>query len=67
VTSRLGFLDPTYRASSVVAAPIVAASLVDWMALLTFPQVMSVTVPGHLVGRWVAWVPVTTNPGLIGN
>jgi len=37
------------------------------MALPTFPQVMSVTVLGHLVGRGVARVPITTNPGLVGN
>jgi len=60
-------LHPTYRAASVVTAPIAASSLVDWMTIPTFPQIISLTVPGHLVGRGVAWVPVVTNPGLIGH
>jgi hypothetical protein len=58
-------LSTAHRAASIVGTPMIACSLVWWMALYTNPEVLFSTALGHLLGRGVAGMPLLREPRVI--
>jgi hypothetical protein len=65
VASRPGLLNTAHRAASVAGTPMIAPSLIWWMALWTQPEVFLITALGHLVSRGIAGMPLHRKPRVI--